>query len=204
MTKIKICGLTRPMDIETVNRLGPEYIGFVFASQSRRYVTPSQAKKLREQLKEGILAVGVFVNAPISTIVSLCQDNVIDMIQLHGQEEDSYIKELRQYIIKPVIKAFSIESHRDIQRANGSVADYVLLDNGAGGTGESFDWSLLTHITRPYFLAGGLSHKNIQEALNRSSPHLYAVDTSSGVETEGVKDHRKIEKFIRLVRERME
>lgn len=203
MAKIKICGLTREVDIESANRLQPEYIGFVFSKNSRRYVTHSRAKELKDGLKEGILAVGVFVNAPVEEIAPLCLENVIDVVQLHGQEEESYIKELRQCIDKPMIKAFSIGSLKDIHKANASTADYVLLDNGAGGTGETFDWSLLSNLTRPYFLAGGLNPENIEEALNKISPLPYAVDTSSGVETEGVKDHRKIEEFIRLVRERM-
>lgn len=203
MTKIKICGLTREIDIETVNRLQPDYIGFVFAEKSRRYVSPCRAKVLKENLMEGILAVGVFVNAPIEEVASLCMENVIDVVQLHGQEEESYIEELRKCINNPIIKAFQIEGLKDIHKANGSIADYVLLDNGTGGSGERFDWSLLSQITRPYFLAGGLSSKNIEDAFKRISPLPFAVDTSSGVETEGVKDHRKIEEFIRLVRERM-
>ena len=204
MTKVKICGLTGENDIEAVNHLKPDYIGFVFAPKSRRYVDCDRARRLRSQLHPDIQAVGVFVNEAIENILYMCQQEIIDVIQLHGMEEESYIMELKNQTNKPVIKAFAIETPEDIQKANASAADYILLDNGCGGTGESFDWSLLHSVERSFFLAGGLHPENIHKAIRKAKDtrYLYGVDASSGVETNGLKDYIKIERFIQKVRER--
>ncbi len=203
MIKIKICGCTREKDIEVVNNLQPDYIGFVFAEHSRRAVTREQAKHLHGKLNSTIQVVGVFVNATLDFIVSLCEAGTIDLVQLHGKEEDSYIRELRHHIKNPIIKAFEVKSIDDITRANASIADYVLLDHGPGGTGGTFDWSLISDISRPFFLAGGLQPSNVAYAIEKAlkTTYLYGVDTSSGVETDGIKDYKKIEQFIQTVRE---
>lgn len=197
-TKIKICGLTRAQDIQTANALQLDYIGFVFAPKSKRFVPPEQAKQLRRQLTPGIRAVGVFVNAPPEQIAALLADGTIDIAQLHGQEDAAYIARLRSLTRAPIWQAFRIENTEDISRANASPADLVLLDHGAGGTGERFDWTLLHGMARPFVLAGGLTPQNAAEAIAKAHP--YAVDASSGCETNGVKDPAKMLAFVNAVR----
>lgn len=197
MVQVKICGLTRPCDIETVNILKPEYIGFVFA-KSRRNITPQQALLLREKLYLDITPVGVFVNEPIENISAIVKNGVIDMIQLHGTEDEGYIQTLKEMTEKPVIKAVSVEKKGDIRAWENSFADYLLLDHKGGGTGESFDWELIGEVHKPFFLAGGLSPENIIKAISKTNP--FAVDVSSGVEIEGFKDYKRIQEFIRRVR----
>ena len=197
MTKIKLCGLTRPCDIEYVNELLPEYIGFVFAPKSRRYISPEKAEVLREHLDDRITPVGVFVDEKIEIIADLIKRKIIDIVQLHGNESEQYIEDLRRVIDCPVIKAFRIESEADIVSANNSSADYVLLDSG-GGTGKVFDHSLLKNITRPYFLAGGLTPENAETAVKQLKS--FAVDVSSSLETDGFKDKIKMTAFVNAVR----
>ena len=152
MTKIKLCGLSRPCDIGAANELKPDYIGFVFAPKSKRYVTPEKAMELKQMLLPEIQSVGVFVNEKPETVVKLLQDGTIDIAQLHGAEDEEYIIQLRQLTDKPIIKAFRIETASDIEKALQSTADYLLLDSGAG-TGTVFDWKLIQNIQRPHFLA---------------------------------------------------
>lgn len=197
MTKIKLCGLTRPCDIEYVNELLPEYIGFVFAPKSRRYISPEKAEVLREHLDDRITPVGVFVDEKIEVIADLIKRKIIDIVQLHGNESEQYIEDLRRVIDCPVIKAFRIESEADIVSANNSSADYVLLDSG-GGTGKVFDHSLLKDIARPYFLAGGLDSENVVTAVKQLAP--FAVDASSSLETDRFKDKNKMTAFVKAVR----
>lgn len=197
MTKIKLCGMRRPADIEVVNELNPDYIGFIFASKSKRYVDPDTAKELKSLLSPSIKAVGVFVNEEIENVANLLNNNVIDMAQLHGDEDEAYIAELRRLSDKPIIKALKITSEEDIKRADASSADFVLLDSGAG-SGMVFNWGLIKGIKRPYFLAGGLNPENVEEAVNALNP--YAVDVSSGIETDGFKDRNKMTAFVSNVR----
>lgn len=199
MTAIKLCGLTSPEDIMTVNELRPEYAGFVFASWSRRYIPPDRAVELKSMLDPSVKAVGVFVDAEIGEVSELLDRGIIDMAQLHGSEDDEYIRRLSGISGKPVIKAFKIKTVDDLLPAKKSSADHILLDSGAG-TGNAFDWGLLKDIQRPYFLAGGLSLMNIDEALDTLCP--YAVDVSSGIETCGIKDHEKMRQFVAKVRSR--
>lgn len=197
MTKIKICGLQSEDDISYVNELQPDYIGFVFLQGRRRYVSPEKAARLRKLLNPSIQSVGVFVNESISNVAALLQNDTIQLAQLHGQEDEAYAQELKRLCNKPIIKAFIIKSETDIKKALTYPADYLLLDNGLG-TGESFDWSLIRDIDRPFFLAGGLNPENVKEAITLTHP--YAVDTSSGVETDCRKDYNKIKSFINAVR----
>lgn len=196
MTRIKLCGLMQTEDIETANMLRPDYIGFVFAKKSRRYVLKEQAKRLKEQLSPDIPAVGVFVNEEIDTIVQLLDEKIIDAVQLHGDEDDSYIKKLREFTECPIIKAFQIRTADDIRIAEKSSADHILLDAGKG-EGRVFDWALLSDVNRDYFLAGGLTVDNISEAINRLHP--FAVDVSSGIETDGKKDPEKMRRFVSCI-----
>lgn len=197
MTKIKFCGLFRRCDIEMANRLQPDYIGFVFAPNSKRYVTPEKAEELRQLLAPGIKAAGVFVNEMPETVAGLLNNRIIDIAQLHGSEDETYIKRLRQLTGQPIIQAFRIETTGDVLHAEQSMADYILLDSGAG-TGTAFDWKIAEEIKRPYFLAGGLSPDNVKQAV--SILHPYAVDVSSGIETNGVKDKTKMAAFAAAVR----
>ncbi len=198
MTKVKLCGLTRSCDIEWANDLQPDYIGFVFAKKSKRYVAPERAKVLREGLASGIRVVGVFVNEVPEAVTALLNDGIIDVAQLHGSEDADYIKALRKLTDRPLIKAFRIDSTADLDRARRSTADHVLLDNGAGGTGMAFDWSVLKDFDMPFFLAGGLGPDNVARAIK--DVHPFAVDVSSGIETDGVKDYKKMTAFVSAVR----
>lgn len=200
MTRIKICGLKRPADIDAVNRLRPDYVGFVFARSSSRYVSPEQAARLRQMLRKDIIAVGVIVDASFDEIVALIRDGVIDMIQLHGAQDEDYIRRLKSLSDAPVIKALAITGPDDARRQADTAADFLLLDSGGGGTGQRFDWSWLRteRPRKPWFLAGGLNPGNVVQAIAAACP--FAVDVSSGVETNGSKDYAKISEFISAVR----
>lgn len=192
--KIKICGLFQDIDIDYVNEAMPDYIGFVFA-KSRRQVSAEWAATLRTRLRSEITPVGVFVNESLANVAKLLNENVIDLAQLHGEENEPYIQTLKSLTNKPIIKAVRVSSQEDIEAAQDTFADFLLLDNGPGGTGESFNWSLVGQVKRPFFLAGGLEAHNIEQAMAITSP--YAVDLSSGVETDGMKDRTKILEIVR-------
>lgn len=198
MTRVKFCGLTRRCDIEAASELKPDYIGFIFASGSSRYIDPRKASELRKQLSFDISAVGVFVNEDIFAVADLLNSGTIDIAQLHGSENENYIQKLRTLTEKPIIKAFRINSSTDIESAKSCCADYVLLDSGSGGTGAVFDWELVKELNRPYFLAGGLTVDNVGLAIKTLNP--FAVDVSSGIETNGLKDRDKMKKFIDAVK----
>lgn len=197
MTKIKLCGMTRFEDIEAANMLMPDYVGFVFAKKSRRYITPEAASDFRKKLNQKIGAVGVFVDEEPAKILELVNAGIIQIIQLHGKEDENYTERLKNFAQCPIIKAFGIKSERDILAAMKSPADYVMLDSQTGGTGTSFDWALVKKINRPYFLAGGLGPENVAKAVIKYRP--YAVDVSSGIETDGFKDINKMKEFVHAV-----
>jgi len=201
MTAIKMCGLSQKRDIQAVNEIKPEYIGFVFWAKSKRYISPEKALEFKQMLDENIKAVGVFVDESIEKVAELLENGVIDLAQLHGSETEDYIHKLREMTNKPVIQAFRIRSSVDVERAVKSYADMILLDAGMGD-GKIFDWSLIQDITRPYFLAGGLNCENIAEAVRKFHP--YAVDVSSGIETDGLKDIKKMTAFAMAVRKENE
>lgn len=197
-TRIKICGLKRPEDIVYVNEAGADFAGFVIhVPQSPRTVTASKAAQLSALLDPRICPVGVFVNEPEETVARLLNTGVIRLAQLHGQEDENYIHRLRQLTAGRLIKAFSVQRKEDLVQAAGSTADYVLLDHGKGGTGCAFDWSLVEGMKRPWFLAGGLGCDNLAQAIGLLHP--WAVDLSSGVETEGKKDREKIRRAVAIV-----
>jgi len=195
--RIKICGLFRPEDIEYVNESLPDYVGFVF-TKSRRQVSPAQAEKLKKNLDQRIKAVGVFVNAPLEDAAELLKSGVIDLAQLHGSEDKEYIMRLKDQTGSRIIKAVRVETAEDILAAQSSPADFLLLDHGAGGTGIAFDWSLVPECGKPFFLAGGIHAGNLGQAVRAGRP--FAVDISSGAETDGVKDRDKILEIVRRVR----
>lgn len=197
-TQVKFCGMMRDADIEAVNLLRPDLVGFVFAPGRRRTISHAQAERFRSRLDSAIPAVGVFVDAPIAEICALADAGIIQQVQLHGAEDAAYCSALRARCNLPVIQAFHIASLADLQFAEASVADFLLLDHGIGGTGKTFDHTLLTQATRPYFLAGGLSHENVAEILRTYAPA--GLDVSSGIETNGTKDFEKMQRFLHAVR----
>ena len=199
MTKIKICGLSRPCDIEYVNEAKPDFCGFIInVPKSRRNVSPDTVRQLVKNLSSEIKPVGVFVNAPIDEITALVQDGTLSYVQLHGHEDEAYIAALRKHIQVPIIQAFKVSCPEDAARAEASPADFILLDNGSGGTGKTFDWTHLSSVTRPYILAGGLNPENLSQAVSQLSP--WGVDLSSGVETDGYKDRDKMLAAVHAVR----
>ena len=191
MTKIKICGLYRPCDIDYVNQARPDWCGFIINFPgSHRNCTPDQVRELRGGLDNAVSPVGVFVDQSLDTVAALLNDGTIFIAQLHGHEDAAYISALRDAAPHcPVWKAFRIRSAADLRAANASPADLVILDNGYG-TGQTFDWSLAGGINRPYLLAGGLTPENISDAIRQLHP--YGLDISSGVETDKKKDLQKI------------
>ena len=195
MTKIKLCGLRRLEDIETANLLKPDYIGFVFARKSKRYISPEEAAILKS--KAIMKAVGVFVNEEVEKVAELLNTGIIDLAQLHGSEDEEYIRRLRNLTDKPIIQAFMIEKKEDLIKAEKSTAEHILLDAGAGD-GMVFNWELLKGFERPYFLAGGLNPQNVGEAVRKLNP--YGVDVSSGIETDGYKDSKKMREFVEIVK----
>lgn len=201
MTVVKVCGLKRPEDIEAVNEAGCDLAGFIFAKKSRRYVEPAYVSLLAGKLRSDIIPVGVFVNEDVNDVKEIMDISGIRMIQLHGSEDNAYIHQLRNVIghSANILQAFRIDSEEDIEKVMNSEADLVLVDHGAGGTGESFDWSLLKNMKRDYLLAGGIGPANVKEAI--ALLHPYGVDASSLLETEGVKDRQKILDYVRNAKE---
>lgn len=202
MTKIKICGLKRPEDIEIVNEVKPDYAGFVFA-KSPRQVEEELSAELRRRMDPLIRTVGVFVNAPIQKVAKLSRAGIIQMVQLHGDEDAAYIEELRKHLTGiPIMKAVRVKSGEDILQAARLDVDYLLLDayvKGVyGGSGTSFDKSVIPSVEKPYFLAGGLNEENVLGQIKACRP--FAVDVSSAVETDGCKDVDKVKKFVERVR----
>ncbi|MBQ7187771.1 MAG: phosphoribosylanthranilate isomerase [Ruminococcus sp.] len=197
MTKIKLCGMMRPSDVTTAVSLGADYVGFVLTEGFRRSVGAGELHMMLDCIADSaVKRVGVFVDEPIENIIKNYAD-MLDMIQLHGSEDESYIRDLKELAGKPVIKSFTVVSNTDIEAAEQCCADLVLLDSGKG-TGRVFDHSLIKGISRPYFLAGGLNAENVGEAI--ASLHPFAVDASSGIETEGFKDKTKMTAFVNAVR----
>ncbi len=197
MTKIKICGLRRTEDTAYINEVMPDYAGLILAPGFWRCITPEMAQALRNSIDPRVRCVGVFVDQEASYIADLLERGVIDMAQLHGHEDEAYIRQLKTLTDKPVIKAFKIKAAADAERAEKSSADMILLDGGSG-SGQTFDWNVLKHVSRPYILAGGLHPGNVKEAVQRLHP--WGVDVSSGVETDRMKDSEKIRSFVQSVR----
>lgn len=204
IAKIKICGLSRPEDIEMVNEFMPDYIGFVFA-KSKRQVNDLEAQKLKNDLNPAIKVVGVFVNDHIERIINLYNRGTIDLIQLHGDEGEDYIRKLKVQVAAPIIKAIPVRSNWDIRNAEKLNHDYLLFDTYSqrqrGGTGKTFDWNMISNISRPFYIAGGINVNNVLQAIRQVKP--YAIDVSSGVETDGYKDKEKIRQLISRIKQQI-
>ena len=212
MTKVKICGLKTLADVEKVNRYLPDYIGFVFAN-TKRFVTDEQALEMKQALDNRIKAVGVFVDEPMEHVVSLYEKGIIDIVQLHGAESEDYIRTLKQKTDICVIKATRVQTPEQVSALMSDEADYMLFDTykkgELGGTGVRFPIKILEksledmaaqgRTIKPFFLAGGLDWQNVAEVIGKTE--CFAVDVSTGVETDGVKDEAKIKKFIEKVRQ---
>ncbi|MCH5209977.1 MAG: phosphoribosylanthranilate isomerase [Oscillospiraceae bacterium] len=197
--EIKICGIRREEDIHIINKYKPEYIGFIFADTWRK-VTPVEAARLSDMIAGDTKTVGVFVNAPYEEIYEAVNTAHLDVVQLHGDEDDEYIKNLN--VNCEIWKAVRVRDGADIPDING--VDKILLDKYAekeyGGTGKTFDWSSVGRINtnKPIILAGGLNKNNVKNGIEIFSP--VCVDVSSSVETDRIKDEVKIKEFIDTVR----
>lgn len=196
-TELKICGLKRLEDIIAVNRHGADYAGFVFFEKSKRYVDPYKANELVSLLRADIKPVGVFMDEPLDNVVRIARITGVELVQLHGHEPEEYVEYVKRTLDRPVIKAYKASEEGALEKALNSNADYVMIDSGTG-SGKKFDWNILKDFKREYFLAGGLDPESVGEAIRMLEP--FAVDVSSGVETDGIKDEKKIAEFIEAVR----
>ena len=192
MTKVKICGLSTASAVETACQAGADYIGFVFA-ESRRRVSLEQAQKLAALVPPAVRKVGVFVSPSLTELQEAISVANLDLVQIHGD----FSEELLTQIGRPVIRAYQVKGAlKDVSQQ----ADYLLFDAPLAGSGQTFDWQVFdkSQIHQPFFIAGGLNAGNVQEAIQHFAP--YAVDVSSGVETDGQKDLEKIKEFIERVK----
>ncbi len=197
MTKIKFCGIRSPETADAINRVLPDYAGFILEPRFWRYITPEAAIEIIRRLDPRVTPVAVFVDSPFDYAERVMKTGYFGMAQLHGHEDAGYINDLRKSSGRADTKAFSVKSPEDIEAARECPADYVLLDSGTG-TGEQFDWGLIKSVGRDYFLAGGLCPENAAEAVKALRP--YCVDVSSGIETDRVKDPKKMLRFAEAVR----
>ncbi len=192
MTKVKICGLSTKETVETAVSAGADYIGFVFAP-SKRQVTLDQASKLAEIIPADVKKVGVFVSPSQAHLLEAIEKVGLDLVQVHGQVADDLFEDLPC----ASIQAVQVDGNGHVPN---SQADYLLFDAPVAGSGQTFDWGRLdtTELAQPFFIAGGLNEDNVARAIQHFSP--FAVDVSSGVETDGQKDHEKIRRFIERVK----
>lgn len=196
MTLVKMCGLHRLQDIDYINEVGPDMAGMVLSPGFRRTVPIRVARTMAARLNHNISSVGVFVDSPVEEVSDIARFLELDMVQLHGAESDAYIVELQETLGLPVIKSFGV-SRDQLEMATISPADFILIDPGRG-SGNTFDLSLLDGLERNVIIAGGLTPDNVADAIRKAHP--FGVDTSSGIETDGSKDRKKMIRFISAVR----
>lgn len=199
--KIKLCGMFRDCDIDFVNEAKPDYIGFiVMFPKSHRNIGLETALRLKKRLSPEIKSVAVSVNAPPERLAEFANSGAAELLQLHGSEDAAYIARLRELTSAKIIKAVKVTSLADIEAAQALDADFLLLDSGTG-SGKAFDHSLIdkSRITKPFFLAGGLTPESVRAAAREIQP--YGVDMSSGIETDKLKDREKILAAVKAVRE---
>ena len=192
MTKVKICGLSTKEAVGTAVSAGADYIGFVFAP-SKRQVTLDQAAELAKFIPSDVKKVGVFISPSRAQLLEAIDKVGLDLAQVHGQVAD----DLFENVPCDSIQAVQVDGEGHVPN---SQADYLLFDAPVAGSGQPFDWAQLdtTGLTQPFFIAGGLNEDNVARAIQHFSP--FAVDVSSGVETDGQKDHEKIRRFIERVK----
>ena len=192
MTKVKICGLSTKEAVKTAVSAGADYIGFVFAP-SKRQVTLEQAAELAKIIPANVKKVGVFVSPNRTELLEAIEKVGLDLVQIHDQVADDLFENLPC----ASIQAVQVDGEGHVPN---SQADYLLFDAPVAGSGQTFDWGRLdtTELAQPFFIAGGLNEENVEEAIQHFTP--FAVDVSSGVETDGQKDHEKIRRFIERVR----
>ena len=202
--KIKLCGVRRPEDIALMNEFLPDCVGFVFAGEKRR-VSPETAAELAAGLDRRIRKVGVFVNEEPRAVARAAKLAGLDVVQLHGDEDAACVAALRGLLPGTAVwKAVRVRDESSIPAALSLGADLLLLDSFSreayGGTGKTADFGLVRRagLRVPFFLAGGLNEANLERAVREVNP--YGVDISSGIETGGVKDRRKIERVMRILR----
>lgn len=202
--KVKMCGMRRVEDIAYANEVRPDAIGYIFFPKSKRYVTGEQAKELDQKLDQNILSVGVFVNETIDTVAEIAKEVPLDVIQLHGDEDEAYIEQLKQQTDKQIWKAVRVKETNDIKQAEKLPVEKLLLDTFTeekdmyGGTGKVMNYDLIPKegISKPFFIAGGLHSKNIKEITEKVHP--YGIDISSGIETDGYKDLTKMKEIMHI------
>ena len=203
--KIKICGIKRSEDVGFANLFMPDYIGFILSKGYKRTVKIDDAKFLAAKADLKIKKVGVFVDMPAKNVASVADYTGIDIIQLHGENEDNdYINELRKYTDKENWNVFKVKNEEEVLKAEKSIADMILLDTYsekiAGGTGKKVDTDIIlkSGLSRNFVLAGGIDNDNISDILSEIKP--FCIDVSSGTETDGVKDPQKMADIIRKIR----
>ncbi|WP_196600072.1 bifunctional indole-3-glycerol-phosphate synthase TrpC/phosphoribosylanthranilate isomerase TrpF [Pectinatus frisingensis] len=201
MPRVKFCGITRMEDADILNMVQPDYAGFIFAPSKRRITLPL-AQSIKKVLASSIDTVGVFVNEVPKTIVDIAHALALDVIQLHGDETEEDINQIKQASGCDVWKVVRVKNSGDIEKWRNSSADMLLFDTFcdklAGGTGRSFDWSVLKGLNRPFVLSGGLKSINIVRAIRGVDP--WGVDINSGVEIDGIKDTAKIKEIMAIIR----
>lgn len=197
--KIKLCGMFRDCDIDYANEARPDYIGFiVMFPKSHRNIDLETALRLKSRLDPDIKSVAVSVNAPLEKFAEFALSGAVDILQCHGNEDAEYIAKLRELTGVPIFKAVKVTSAEDVQKADESGADFLLLDSGTG-SGKIFDHSLIPKgIKTPFFLAGGLTPENVKEAARKIQP--FGVDMSSGIETDKLKDRAKMLAAVSQIR----
>ena len=196
MARVKICGINSPEDVEIVNELKPDYVSFAFY-KNKRQVTYEKARKLKQLLDKDIRVIGVFVDENTNVVASAANDDLLDVIEFHGNEGPGEIERIKAFTEKPIIQGFRIRSRADVELALDSHADSILMYSDSE-SGIPMDWKLLMNVTRPYFLAGGLNADNIEKAIKICHP--FAVSVTTGVETDGIKDREKMAAFIKIAR----
>jgi phosphoribosylanthranilate isomerase len=194
MTLVKLCGMRSERDVHEAAEAGADAIGMVLTPGFRRSVGLGDAAKMARLIPKGVMSVGVFVDSPAEEVAFMAGSLGLKAVQLHGSESDGYISRLRGMTDAAIIKSFIVRSAEDIRKAGFSSADLILLDGGMG-SGKAFDTSLLSLMGREYILAGGLTPDSVSEAVIKLHP--YAVDVSSGIETDGAKDPEKMRAFVR-------
>ena len=202
--KVKMCGMRRKEDIAYANEVKPDAVGYIFFPKSKRYVTGQQAKEFDQDLDQDILSVGDFVNETIEIVIEIANQVPLDVIQLHGDEDHTYVEQLKQQTDKEIWKVVRVKDTNDIKEAEKLPVDKLLLDTFTeekdmyGGTGKVMKYDLIPKegIRKPYFIAGGLHSKNIKEITKKVHP--YGIDISSGIETDGYKDLKKMKEIMQI------